>query len=90
MARLCYRLYFNRNRFEREYVEYLRHATELAAARQIDRLKEIENPDRSWTIKNLIGIFFEDMAKPAFAKVVTVFWQAEDQRLALLAQLQKS
>ena len=89
MAHICLKLNLNRNRTEREYVGYLQHAYELAAAKKVDLLIQIEAPSRSWTAKNLIGSTLIDMAKPALGYAVKSSWQAEDQRLALLAQLAK-
>ncbi len=77
VACLGFKLNFNRNRTEQEHVGYLRHVYELATARRIDRLKEIdrqiEESGRSWTAKNFIGSMLIDMAVPAFTKVVTNF-----------------
>ena len=89
MARLCYKLYFNRNQTQRDYFGNLQRVYELAAAREIDRLKETEKPGLSWAVKNAVGASLTELDTSAHAKAVTYFWQVEDQRRALLAQLEK-
>lgn len=87
---LLSRLMFNPHRTERELVEFLHEARRLAERRQLESGKElgVEFAQRidHWRIKNPAGQLLMQMMLPAFN--TGVFWKGEDQRLALLHQLE--
>ncbi len=84
---------FNPNRTEREYADYLTESCELLQNRHWDRSEKIaaafEAKVTSWQLKNPVGRLFGAMALPAFQKIAQNFWQAEDQRIALIHHLQQ-
>jgi hypothetical protein len=84
---------FNPNRTEREYADYLTESCELLQNKHWDRSEKIaaafEAKVTSWQLKNPVGRLFGAMALPAFQKIAKNFWQAEDQRVALINRLQQ-
>jgi len=88
-VRLGYVFMFNRNLTEREDVSRLCNACVLAEARQIAELDRFSKTKSSpWRLKNAIGMKLAELSTPTYAKAVENLWQAEDQRLGLLKQLE--
>jgi len=78
------------NQTKRQLMKHLEQSSQLASTRQLEQLSEIGKAQSSfWQIKNPAGISLLDMAKVNYAKVADNIWKVEDQRVALLQQLEK-
>jgi hypothetical protein len=91
-GRFLYLLFFNPNRSEREYSDFLNEVCQLVQDRKLDTtdpaLQRLESNMTSWHPKNQLGRKLMTMAMPAFKKIFVIFWETEDRRLALLQRLQ--
>ncbi len=88
-----WRLFFNPNRSEREYAEFLHEFARNASEREMianqKRISAFVEEASDWRIKDPVGQLLFRVSLPAFTKLNEAFWKTEDQRVALLQQLEK-
>jgi len=81
---------FNRNRTEQMGLDAMTEVLGFAEARNIDAVKQwVPECFRSAEKRNPVGLLIISMILPGVIKPTEGIWQAEDQRLELLRQLEK-
>jgi hypothetical protein len=87
-----WRLFYNPNRSERGYLDYLNESFRLASQRQLDAMETLlqnnSRPANPWRIKNQSGSLPAEIVGSFFGKIAKGFWEMEDLRLALLKKLE--
>ena len=88
-----YLLFFNPNRSEREYGDFLDEVCQLVQQRKLastdPAFQQLEVEIDAWSLKNPLGRKLKTMALSPFKKIFVIFWETEDRRLALLQRLQQ-
>ena len=82
-------LLLNRNRAEREYMDFLDRVSAMSRGFIEDKnaVQRFQAELERWRFKNPAGGLFAALSYQAFSKIAPNWWQLEDQRTALLERL---